>query len=78
MNPERLREALRQRPVVEEISPDYGLASLAPENIIEDPEVPNVFGTGLAAVKTQDDTEYTTLGPMNVVCSHCHALHWTE
>ncbi|KAH7054771.1 hypothetical protein BKA57DRAFT_434412 [Linnemannia elongata] len=43
------------------------------------PGEPRVFGNGKAAIKEeQDDTEYKTLGRMNVACSHCTALHWIE
>lgn len=36
------------------------------------------FRNVIAAVKEQDDTEYMTLGRMNLVCSHCGALHWIK
>lgn len=41
-------------------------------------DAPRVFGTGLAAAKLQDDTQYKLLGRMDVECPHCHALHWIE
>ena len=42
------------------------------------PVEPRVFGKGMAAINEQDNTEYRALARMNVVCSHCGALHWIE
>jgi hypothetical protein len=39
---------------------------------------PRIFGTGKAASSPQQKTVYKTLGRMNVLCSHCSALHWIE
>lgn len=41
-------------------------------------QLPRVFGNGMAAINEQDNSEYRTLGRMNVACSHCGALHWIE
>lgn len=54
-------------------------AALAPPAAPAAPAEPRVFGNGKAAIKEeQDDTEYKTLGRMNVACPHCTALHWIE
>lgn len=62
------------------IIPAIPAAPAAPAAAPAVPDAPavRVFGNGMASCKEQDDTEYKTLDRMNVVCSHCGALHWRE
>ena len=37
-----------------------------------------IFGTGMAAIKKRDETEYRTLGRINMDYRYCGVLYWME
>ena len=63
-------------PIVPAVPSEFAAPAFPAPLIV--PDIPRVFGNGMAAFKEQDDTKYKTLGRMNVVCSRCSALHWIE